>query len=60
MLLNPQKGNGTDKGLLRRGVHFLGWDKLVETHIDTERGSELVSGTFGYFSHFHRLTKLTE
>jgi hypothetical protein len=33
---------------------------IVETHTDTERGGESVSGAFGYFSHFHRLTKLIE
>ena len=33
---------------------------MLETHTDTKRGGELVSRTFGYFSHYHRLTKLTE
>jgi hypothetical protein len=39
------------------------WKKSLLKHTLTLRGGgggELVSGTFGYFSHFHRLTKLTE
>ena len=33
---------------------------IVETHTDTKRGGESMSGTFDYFSHFDKLTKLTE